>query len=528
MVDFNAGPVVDQIFEITTTEGFSDIALGGPKGTFGQFQTQYADGEDVFYKEQATLSGIFYFEIGLATYNAGTNTLTRQQVLRSSNSDNPVDWPEGTKDVFAAAPGGLVSALLQTHIGPSRPAWLPPGGLWVDSSVTPNILRLYDGNADTTPTTNLSQVPADVVGATSSNVTFDLSTDSVLEVEPTGDLQIDATGLASGDNNAVAYMMIKNGGFHTITFTSKFLFEGGTAPALSTPPTVRTISGGATEQHIIELSDLGNNGAFSVRWNNTSTRFWVHNRTATIYEYDVVNTGTVGGGVILNATLDLSSDLNDNGNIAAFHMKNDGSRFWIVEDRGSPPYNYFEYDTTTVGTVADGVSISASSSLNVGFPLALYWSDDGSKFWIANSADDQIEEFILNTSFTLSNGRTFQGSRSVTDTLPFDISWKPDGTRFWILGSEFGPRIYEYTPSVTGTVVSGITLQATYNFNVSSFPRGLFWSNDGSKFWVTDDDKEINEFTPDKTENDVVDVIQLTQRGSGTLVSTVLEKKVYL
>src|SRR5437868_5361490 len=86
--------------ETWTGSGTGDVSpLGGaPNGRF-TFASQLPDGAKIpyFLGERGGVN----FEIGLGTYNAGANSLTRNTVIRSSNSDALVNFPAGgiTKDV---------------------------------------------------------------------------------------------------------------------------------------------------------------------------------------------------------------------------------------------------------------------------------------------------------------------------------------------------------------------------------------------------------------------------------------------
>ncbi len=80
--------IADRVKETTITTGTGDISLGGR--TFGGFQTfseAIGDGNTTYY----CIQNDSRFEIGLGTYTNSTNSLSRDTVLQSSNSDNKIN-----------------------------------------------------------------------------------------------------------------------------------------------------------------------------------------------------------------------------------------------------------------------------------------------------------------------------------------------------------------------------------------------------------------------------------------------------
>lgn len=88
----------DRVKETTTTTGTSDITLAGAATRYRAFSAVFSVGdEQISYCIEAQSGG--EWEVGLGTYSA-TNTLRRDKVLSSSNSDALVNFSAGTKDVF--------------------------------------------------------------------------------------------------------------------------------------------------------------------------------------------------------------------------------------------------------------------------------------------------------------------------------------------------------------------------------------------------------------------------------------------
>ena len=91
----------NRICETSTGTGVGAYNLDGTVTGYLPFASRYAVGDLFEYFAEAinangSLTG--GFEIGVGTYAAG-NTLARTTIYSSSNANNPVNWPPGTKRI---------------------------------------------------------------------------------------------------------------------------------------------------------------------------------------------------------------------------------------------------------------------------------------------------------------------------------------------------------------------------------------------------------------------------------------------
>lgn len=96
----------DRVKETTTTTGTGDITLAGAVSAFKAFSAVYSVGDDQVPYAIVGQTGTEW-EVGLGTYSA-TNTLRRDQVLASSNSNSLVTFSAGTKDVWVNAAADVI------------------------------------------------------------------------------------------------------------------------------------------------------------------------------------------------------------------------------------------------------------------------------------------------------------------------------------------------------------------------------------------------------------------------------------
>lgn len=151
-----------RVRETTPTEGTGTIELDGAIGTgFRAFADEFASGAKVFYSIVSVNSdGDGDYEEGIGTLTHDTpDTLTRDTVLRSSNSNNKVNWGAGLKVVF----GDVV------------PEYLPIDrtGESLASAATVTLANMAGNFAHITGTTTITSFGTATVAGQKKTVTFD-------------------------------------------------------------------------------------------------------------------------------------------------------------------------------------------------------------------------------------------------------------------------------------------------------------------------------------------------------------------
>tara|TARA_R110000765_G_scaffold75624_1_gene148273 strand:+ start:267 stop:1322 length:1056 start_codon:yes stop_codon:yes gene_type:complete len=99
--------VNDRVKETTTTAGTGAVTLAGASTGFDTFAAGIG-GSNVTYYTIAHQT-VDEWEVGVGTLNGGASTLTRTQVISSSNSDAAVSFAVGTKDIFCTLPAGKIA-----------------------------------------------------------------------------------------------------------------------------------------------------------------------------------------------------------------------------------------------------------------------------------------------------------------------------------------------------------------------------------------------------------------------------------
>ena len=93
----------DRVKETSTTTGTGDFSLAGAEIGFETFVSGVGDGNVTYYA--ISNDGTTEFEVGIGTVTDATpDTLSRDTIISSSNSDALVNFSAGTKTVFCTLP----------------------------------------------------------------------------------------------------------------------------------------------------------------------------------------------------------------------------------------------------------------------------------------------------------------------------------------------------------------------------------------------------------------------------------------
>jgi hypothetical protein len=145
--------IADRVRETTSTTGTGALTLGGPFSGFQGFSV-IGDGNNTYYAIVDPNTGSW--EVGVGTYTASGNTLSRDTVLASSNSGSPVVFQAGTKDVICTQPAERNVFVVGSDVVAANSATVP-NTLLANSSLTVGSTNIALG-ATATTLTGLSSV----------------------------------------------------------------------------------------------------------------------------------------------------------------------------------------------------------------------------------------------------------------------------------------------------------------------------------------------------------------------------------
>jgi len=95
----------DRVKETSTTTGTGTFSLDGASQDFETFVAGVGTGNTTYYCIVNAGASPYEWEVGVGTVTDATpDTLSRDTIISSSNSDTAVTFTAGTKDVFCTIP----------------------------------------------------------------------------------------------------------------------------------------------------------------------------------------------------------------------------------------------------------------------------------------------------------------------------------------------------------------------------------------------------------------------------------------
>jgi sugar lactone lactonase YvrE len=161
----------------------------------------------------------------------------------------------------------------------------------------------------------------------------------------------------------------------------------------------------------------------------------------------------------------------------------DGLRMYVTGRTNDSVYEYHLTSAWDISTASYVQSFSVATE-ETG-PTGLFFKPDGTKMYIAGRDGDEVNEYDLSTAWDISSASYVQAfSVAGQETLPNGLSFKPDGTKMYIIGAT-GDDINEYDLSTPWDISTASYVQ-NFAMATGSAPTGLFFKEDGSTFYTTD------------------------------------------
>ena len=166
-------------------------------------------------------------------------------------------------------------------------------------------------------------------------------------------------------------------------------------------------------------------------------------------------------------------------------FNNDGTKLYVVGIITDTVYQYSltaAYDISTASY--DSVSFSVASQATI--PAGLFFSPDGTKFYLTDNNTDNVYQYNMSTAFDLSTASYSSSSFSYASQTNQgrDVAFNSDGTKMYVL-DDTNEVLYQYSLSTAFDLSTAS--YASISLDVSSqdtSPFGFRFNNDGTKLFI--------------------------------------------
>mgnify|MGYP006425414703 CR=1 FL=1 len=312
------------------------------------------------------------------------------------------------------------------------------------------------------------------LGATSANITLDLSADDYFNIEAGGDFDISFSGLSNGILRRTLVEII-NGGDHNITW-SNIAWDGGVNPSLSPSIGLYDLASATFDKVASVSANLSFPSGMYI--GNNGNKLFLSENVSTIHEYDF-NTAWEIDSIVHVQTFDVSAQET---RIRGVAFKDDGTIMYVIGT--SDVINQYTLSTAwDISTASfNNVTLDVSGQITDGWGITI--GDNGTKLIISDDSNN-IAQYTLGTAWDISTGshdKTF--NPSLTSTLLSDITVNDSGDKMYVstkdgfvtqfsLGSfwDIGAATQEFQFDVTANLPE---------------PTGVFVGDGGSRFYIAE------------------------------------------
>ena len=177
-------------------------------------------------------------------------------------------------------------------------------------------------------------------------------------------------------------------------------------------------------------------------------------------------------------------------------FSNDGTKMFVVGNAGEDVNEYTLRTPFDISTAAfANVTFAVSTQYEI--PRSMAFSNDGTKMFVVGGAEAVIHEYTLPHSFNLTSAAFVDSFSVLSQELePRGMAFSNDGTKMFVVGSA-GEDVNEYTLRTPFDISTAAFADVVFDVSAQDgYPTGMAFSNDGTKMFVVDDNGvDISEYT---------------------------------
>jgi sugar lactone lactonase YvrE len=166
-------------------------------------------------------------------------------------------------------------------------------------------------------------------------------------------------------------------------------------------------------------------------------------------------------------------------------FSSDGTKMFVVGNTNNTVYQYILGTAWNLNT-ATYASLSKSVAAQDAAALALAFSSDGTKMFVLGNTNKTVYQYTLGTAWNVSTATYASLSKSVTaqGTAPRGLAFSSDGTKMFVSDAN-NSTVYQYTLGTAWNVSTATYASLSKSVAAQdAIPFGLAFSSDGTKMFI--------------------------------------------
>jgi DNA-binding beta-propeller fold protein YncE len=169
-------------------------------------------------------------------------------------------------------------------------------------------------------------------------------------------------------------------------------------------------------------------------------------------------------------------------------FKPDGSTVYFMNDGNAAENKVTSYSLSTPWTISTATYVSQVSLNAQALQFNdLFFKSDGTKMYALAADNDRMYQYTLSTPWDITTA-TYDNKSvllSAKETNAQSVFFNSDGSSFFIIGTT-NKKIMRWNMSVSWDVSTATFFQESSAFSALASPRGMYFSQDGTKLYLAD------------------------------------------
>lgn len=250
---------------------------------------------------------------------------------------------------------------------------------------------------------------------------------------------------------------------------------------LTTPWDITTAWSRGLSLQVGNITGVTENNAVGFFIGNNGTKLYtIGTSNNIVYEFTLSVRNLINTGTYASRSFSVTSQTTASRDLKFSY---DGTKMFVLS--GSGNCSIFEYSLSTAWnvTTASYSSVSYSVADLEYLPNAIFFSDDGSRLYVAGTSNDSVYEYSLSTPWSLSSV-TFTGRRKYIggdEKTVQDIFIGNNGNRLYVNGT-YQAAIYQYDLNIPWNIDTANTPFCVFTLDI--VPSSVGFNTTGTKMFI--------------------------------------------